>query len=92
MADRDRGAVVDDEVREDTQIAVGVGDARGARRAEPRHQFVAHGVDLGLGVLAIDRNPFRHRPAAEIHVVGGEMAVAEILPSRASAEARPSAA
>ena len=60
------------------EIAVGVGDARGARRAEPRHQFVAHRVDIGLGVLAVDRNPLRHRPAAVIRIVGGQMAVAQI--------------
>ncbi len=35
-------------------------------------------VDLGLRRLAVERNPLGHRPAAEIDVVGGEMAVAEL--------------
>ena len=79
VAHRHRRAVIDDEIGEDREIAVGVGDAGGTRLAEARDQLGADGVDVGLGVLAIDRDPPRHRPAAIVRVVGGEMAVAEVL-------------
>ena len=51
-----------------------------AARAEPSRctSSLRMRVDIGLGVLAIDRNPARHRPAAIVRIVGGEMAVAEI--------------
>jgi len=41
-------------------------------------ELAADVVDLRLRRLAIERNPFGDRPAAEIDVVGGEVAVAEI--------------
>src|SRR4029077_8831113 len=36
-------------------------------------------VDVGLGLLAVDRDPARHRPAAVVRVVGGEVPVAEVF-------------
>ena len=78
MPHRDRGAVVDDEVGKDREIAVGIGDTRGARRAEPSHQLVAQRVDVGLGILAVDGNPFCDGPAAVIRIVGRQMAVAQV--------------
>ena len=46
--------------------------------AEPRDQLAADRLDLRLRRLAVERDPFGDRPPAEIDVVGGEMAVAEL--------------
>src|SRR5437763_1116652 len=50
----DGGAVVNHEVREDHEIAVGVGDAARALFAQPRHEFLADRVNLGLRGLAVE--------------------------------------
>ena len=47
-------------------------------RTETRDQLRADRVDLRLRGLAVERNPLGDRPAAEIDVVGGEVAVAEL--------------
>ena len=47
--------------------------------AEARHQLGADALDLRLRRLAVDRDPARDRPAAEVHVVGAAVAVAERL-------------
>src|SRR6185437_5634585 len=74
-----RRAVVEREIGKNDEVAVGIGDARGAFLAQARDQLAADRLDVGFGVFAVDRNPAGHRAAAEIDVVGGEMAVAEIL-------------